>query len=59
MFCRRATFFMVSITNWLWSAAILVEVKTGAISYWEGATSLCLVLEVTPIFQSSISSSRM
>ena len=56
---RSATFCMVSITSWLWSAAMLVVEKTGAISYWAGATSLCLVFEEIPIFQSSMSRSRM
>ena len=50
---------MVSMASWLWSVAILVLEKIGAISYWAGATSLCLVLEEIPIFQSSISRSCM
>jgi hypothetical protein len=50
---------MVSITSWLWSAAMLEIEKIGAISNWAGATSLCLVLEEIPIFQSSMSKSRM
>ena len=33
------------MTSWLWSVAMLVVPKIGAISYWAGATSLCWVLD--------------
>ena len=56
---RSATFCIVSMTSWLWSAAMFVVEKIGAISNWAGATSLCLVLEVMPIFQSWMSRSFM
>ncbi len=50
---------MVSMTSWLWSVAMFVVAKMGAISYWAGATSLCWVLEVMPIFHSSMLRSFM
>ena len=43
--CLFATFFMTSIVSWLWSVAMFVVSKMGAISCWQGATSLCSVLE--------------
>ena len=54
---RRATFCMISMVSWLWSVAVLVEVKMGANSCCAGATSLCLVLAKMPSFQSSSSKS--
>jgi hypothetical protein len=40
---------IVSIVIIWWSVATLAFSKTGAISYWLGATSLCRVLTGTPI----------
>ena len=56
---RSATFFIISIVSWLWSVAMFAVAKTGAISCWQGATSLCSVLAFTPSFQSSSSKSAM
>ena len=36
------------MTSWLWSTARSVSSKTGAISNWLGATSLCRVTIGTP-----------
>ena len=44
--CRSATFCIVSMISWLWSAAMFVVEKIGAISNCAGATSLCWVLAV-------------
>ena len=41
---RAATFCMISIVSWFWSAAMLPVVNTGASSCCAGATSLCSVL---------------
>lgn len=56
---RSEVFFIISITSWLWSVAVLESANTGASSYWPGATSLCSVLANTPSCQSSVSRSRM
>ena len=50
---RLATFFIISITSWLWSVAIFAVEKIGAISCCAGATSLCCVFARMPTFQSS------
>ncbi len=52
--CLLATFFIISITSWLWSVEIFAVANIGAISCCAGATSLCCVFERTPSFQSSI-----
>ena len=45
---RGATRFSVSIMSIWWSLAMWLVSKSGAISYWPGATSLCRVLTGTP-----------
>ncbi len=50
---------MVSMTSMLWSVATLAFSNIGAISYCDGATSLCRVLTGTPSLYSSISVSSM
>ena len=59
MSCRSAMRRMVSMMIWLWSAARLAETNSGASSYCAGATSLCSVLQGTPMRQSAALSSCM
>ena len=56
---RPATRAIVSMTSMLWSVATLAFSNSGASSYCDGATSLCLVLTGTPSLYSSISVSSM
>ena len=59
MLCLLATFFIISIVIWFWSTETFAVLNIRAISNWFGATSLCLVLDITPTFQSSLSSSAI
>ena len=45
---RGATRFSVSMSSIWWSPAMWLGSKSGAISYWPGATSLCRVFTGTP-----------
>ena len=54
-----ATRLSVIMINCWWSVARLAFSKTGAISYWAGATSLCRVLTGMPSLNSSRSASSM
>ena len=56
---RSATLRSIAITSWLWSTAMSVSSKIGAISNWHGATSLCRVTIGTPSLYSSCSTSAM
>ena len=46
--CLSAVVFIRAMSSRLWSMARLACSKTGAISNWFGATSLCLVLMGIP-----------
>ena len=54
-----ATRRSISIVSIWWSVATLAFSKTGAISYWLGATSLWRVFTGTPSLNSSSSTSAM
>ena len=57
--CRSATRRRISISTIWWSLAMCDVSKSGAISYWPGATSLCRVLTGTPTRNISASESAM